>query len=63
EVVKLMEANEYISGKKIGEYIANEYDLAWTNASKIRNGGAIKQWANWLYQSKFISGIPAIPSK
>lgn len=63
DVVKLMEANENISGKEIGEYVANEYDLAWTDASQMRNGGAIKQWAYWLYQSKFISGIPEIPSK
>ena len=63
EVVKLIETNQYISGKEIGDYIANEHNMVWTEASKLRTGGAIKQWASWLYQGKFYSEIPEIPGK
>lgn len=63
EVVKLMETNEQINIKEIGEFVANKYDLNWTDTSKIRNGRAIKHWCDWLYQGKLNSEIPDVPQK
>ena len=63
EVVKLIESNEDIAGKDIGNILADKYDLSWTEASKMRNGGSIRQWAYWLYEGKIISEIPKCPGR
>lgn len=63
EVVKLIEANTDISGIDIGEAIAGKYELSWTEASRKRNGGAIRQWALWLHEGKVNSEIPKCPGR
>lgn len=63
EVVKLLESDDQISGREIGEYIADKHGLAWTDTSKLRNGGAIRQWAFWLYQGKKNAEIPPCPGR
>ncbi|EHD0093222.1 restriction endonuclease [Vibrio vulnificus] len=63
DVVKLLESNTQLSGKDIGEFVAEKYETKWTDASMVRNGGAIKQWAHWLYDGKNSSKIPPCPSR
>ncbi|MBF6650942.1 restriction endonuclease [Methylobacter sp. BlB1] len=63
QVVKLLESDDQLTGKEIGEFIADKHELAWTDASKARNGGAIRQWAMWLYQGKKYSKIPLCPGR
>ncbi len=63
EAVKLLESDDQLSGKEIGEFIADKHELTWTEASKLRNGGAIRQWALWLYQGKKYSEIPPCPGR
>ncbi|MCG7602065.1 restriction endonuclease [Halomonas sp. McH1-25] len=63
EVVRVLESDVEVSGKAIGEYIAEKHDLNWTEASKVRNGGAIRQWALWLFQGKLESKIPICPGR
>jgi hypothetical protein len=63
EVVKLIEANSDISGKNIGSIIADKYELSWSDASRLRYGGAIRQWAYWLHEGKIISEIPKCPGR
>jgi dTDP-glucose pyrophosphorylase len=63
EVVKFIELNNDISGKDIGNGLAAKYDLSWTDASRIRNGGSIRQWAYWLHEGKAISEIPKCPGR
>jgi len=63
EVVKLLESDENLSGREIGEYIADKHELNWTSASKLRNGHAIRQWALWLYQGKKHAEIPPCPGR
>lgn len=63
QVVKLLESDDQLSGKEIGEFVADNHELFWTDASKARNGGAIRQWAMWLYQGKKQSEIPPCPGR
>jgi hypothetical protein len=63
QVVKLLESDDQLSGKDIGEFVAEKHELTWTDASKARNGGAIRQWAMWLYQGKKHSEIPLCPGR
>ncbi|SOB78073.1 Restriction endonuclease [Marinobacter sp. LV10R510-11A] len=63
EVVKLIESNKAVSGKDIGNVLADKYDLSWAEASRIRNGGSIRQWALWLYEGKVNSEIPKCPGR
>ncbi|MGL4747099.1 MAG: hypothetical protein ACRCYF_05110, partial [Shewanella sp.] len=63
EVVKLIESNNDISGKDIGTVLSDKYGLSWAEASRIRNGGSIRQWAYWLYEGKINSEIPRCPGR
>ncbi|MDV5035008.1 restriction endonuclease [Vibrio diabolicus] len=63
EIVKLIESNNDISGKDIGNYLSDKYNLSWAEASRIRNGGSIRQWALWLYEGKVNSEIPKCPGR
>lgn len=63
EVVKLIELNGDISGKEIGDIIASKYELSWSDASRLRYGGAIRQWAHWLHEGKVTSEIPKCPGR
>ncbi|MBE8607679.1 restriction endonuclease [Vibrio cyclitrophicus] len=63
EIVKLIESNNGISGKDIGNFLSDKYDLSWAEASRIRNGGSIRQWALWLYEGKVNSEIPKCPGR
>ncbi|MGR4016498.1 restriction endonuclease [Vibrio harveyi] len=63
DVVKLIETNESVSAADVGDFIADKYNLVWTDTSKIRNGGAIRQWSHWLYHGKINSEIPQCPGR
>ncbi|MCG5278792.1 restriction endonuclease [Providencia rettgeri] len=63
DVVKLLEIDSQLSGREIGEFIADKYELNWTEASKIRNGGALKKWALWLSKGKSTAEVPIFTSK
>lgn len=39
------------SSKDIGSALVETFSLNWTSASKIRNGGSIRQWASWIIES------------
>jgi hypothetical protein len=63
EAVKLIELNGDISGKEIGDIIASKYELSWSDASRLRYGGSIRQWAHWLHEGKITSEIPKCPGR
>lgn len=63
EVVKFIELNGDISGKEIGDMIASKYELSWSDASRLRYGGSIRQWAYWLHEGKVTSEIPKCPGR
>jgi len=63
EVQKILDQQLNVSAVQIGEHISNKYQLDWTQASKIRNGGGIRQWALWIYEGKKYSQIPKSPGR
>lgn len=63
EVTKLLDSNESISGKDVGDYLSSKHSLNWTEASKLRNGSAIRQWAHWLHEGKMKAFIPKCPGR
>jgi hypothetical protein len=63
DVAKLLDSDNQLLGKDIGDFIAEKHALSWTDGSKVRNGGAIRQWALWLYQGRNSSEIPACPGR
>ncbi len=63
EVVKLIESNSDVSGKDIGDIIASKHELSWSDASRLRYGGSIRQWAYWLHEGKITSEIPKCPGR
>lgn len=63
EAINLIENNPRISGPQIADELNNKYSLRWTEASKIRNGYAIRQWAEWLIKGKIKGSIPPVLGK
>lgn len=63
DIVKLLEIDDQLSGKEIGDYIADKHELNWSDSSKLRNGGAMRQWASWLYEGKNSDEIPECPGR
>lgn len=48
EINILMRGDSKMSGSEVGGYIAEKYEIKWSEASKIRNGGGVKNWVSWL---------------
>ncbi|MEQ5754057.1 MULTISPECIES: nSTAND1 domain-containing NTPase [unclassified Providencia] len=63
DIIKLFEIAPQLSGKEVGEFISDKYELYWTDASKIRNGGALRKWALWLSKGKNDAEVPIFTSK
>jgi hypothetical protein len=63
EILNLLRTDSEISSKYVGEFLSKKYSLNWTEASKIRNGSAVKQWAMWLYEGEKSSSIPKCPGR
>lgn len=63
DIVKLLELNHQLSGKEIGDFIAEKHEFSWSDGSKIRYGGAMRQWASWLYEGKNSNEIPECPGR
>lgn len=63
DIVKILDSDNQLSGKEIGDFIAEKYELNWTEGSRVRNGGAIRQWASWLYEGRNSSEIPSCPGR
>ena len=36
------------SGRDVGEYVSKVYERNWAEASKMRTGNSLKQWAQWI---------------
>lgn len=61
--VELLQDNPDIQGKTMASRVANEYNLNWSESSKIRNGGILKQWSQWVKEGIEMSDIPAPPGR
>ncbi len=52
-----------IPTKGLAEMISNEFGLNWSDGSKIRNGGILKQWSTWVKEGIETSNIPTPPGR
>lgn len=52
-----------MSALDLGAYVAEEYGMGWTTASRQRNGNALRQWAMWVKKGIDSSTIPPPPGR
>lgn len=48
EAIKLLAQNPSMTGQEVGAYFNKAYDLAWSDATQLRFGRPMKQWALWI---------------
>lgn len=46
--VRYLQGKSDASAKDLGVYISNIFDLRWVDASTVRYGNVLRQWAKWL---------------
>lgn len=63
QAVRVLTINARISGFELADILNEEYDLKWTQSSKIRNGNGIKQWSSWLLEGNQSGHIPPPPGR
>lgn len=61
--VELLQEDPDIQGKTMASKISNEYNLNWSEGSKTRNGGILKQWSQWVKEGMEMSDIPTPPGR
>ena len=61
--IEIMQDNPDISSKDIAAKISDEYSLIWSEGSKKRNGGILKQWSLWIKEGIDFSNIPHPPGR
>lgn len=61
--IEIIQNNPGISARGIANQISNEYALNWSDGSKIRNGGILKQWSSWVKEGMEFSSIPTPPGR
>ena len=52
-----------MSSKDLAKQISDEFDLDWSDGSKTRNGGILKQWSGWVNEGIQTSSIPVPPGR
>lgn len=61
--IEIAKDNPGISAKDIAAQISDEYNLNWSEGSKTRNGGILKQWSLWVKEGMELSGVPIPPGR
>lgn len=61
--IEIMQENSDMNSKDIATKISEEYGLNWSDGSKIRNGGILKQWSSWIKEGVESSSIPTPPGR
>ncbi|MFM9271094.1 restriction endonuclease [Halomonas elongata] len=61
--IEIMQDNPGISAKDIANQISDEYKLNWSEGSKVRNGGILKQWSSWVKEGIDFASIPTPPGR
>ena len=61
--IEFLQAEPDISAKKIAAQISDEYNLNWSEGSRARNGGILKQWSLWIKDGIEFSSVPSPPGR
>lgn len=61
--IELLKNDSKISGSDLGYFIAQKFNLNWTDSSKARTGNALRQWANWIIEGTEKAKIPDPPGR
>jgi hypothetical protein len=61
--IELMRVNPNSDAKKIAEEISNQFGLKWSEGSKVRNGGILKQWSTWVKEGFELTTVPIPPGR
>jgi hypothetical protein len=61
--IEILRQYSDISVRDLAEIISTEFGLKWSEGSKIRNGGILKQWSTWVKEGIETSNIPAPPGR
>ena len=56
--IDYMKYNPVLSVIEVGRFVSSEYNLNWTEGSKKRNGGGLRQWSHWVKEGIDKSIIP-----
>lgn len=61
--IELLNQSPNITTKELAEHISNEFNLTWSEGSKTRNGGILRQWSGWVKEGLETSNIPVPPGR
>jgi len=61
--IEILQHTPNISTKDLAELISKEFGLNWSEGSKTRNGGILKQWSAWVKEGIETSQIPNPPGR
>jgi len=61
--IEILNKTPDISSKDLAKQISDEFDLDWSDGSKTRNGGILKQWSGWVNEGIQTSSIPVPPGR
>ncbi|WP_210525928.1 restriction endonuclease [Pantoea ananatis] len=61
--IEIMLGEPEISLRDLAGKISDEYNLTWSESSKKRNGGILKQWSTWIKEGIDSSTIPPPPGR
>lgn len=61
--IEILEKSQDISAKALAESISEEFHMNWSEGSKIRNGGILRQWSRWVKEGMESSDIPNPPGR
>jgi hypothetical protein len=53
-----LEKNPTSRGKNLGDYLNKKFERNWSNASVLRTGNSLRQWARWLLMGENTQKIP-----
>jgi hypothetical protein len=61
--VDILQDDPNILAKDMAAKISDENNLKWSEGSKTRNGGILKQWSLWVKEGLEMPEIPAPPGR
>lgn len=61
--IEILQESPGIGAKEIAARISDEYNLNWSDGSKTRNGGILRQWSLWVKEGMDSSSIPTPPGR